>query len=193
MGRNPEFDKAEVVARALELFWTHGYEATSIEDLSGHLGIGRASLYNTFGDKRGVLQAALDLYGQASCEALDSFAKRPGKGRAIIDALLSWQGDDAFSERHPRGCFFLAMGSELREEDPRVIGCVREGLDKIESTFHELLRRGQDDGSIPTDLNVRFTARFLAGVMVAVRALARVGGSTEMVAAMLESGRRALE
>jgi TetR/AcrR family transcriptional repressor of nem operon len=192
MGRSLEFDKQQAAADAMELFWRRGFEATSIDDLTRHLGIGRASLYNTFGDKRGLLQAALELYDAASCAALASFLDRPGTAREVIEIMLAWQGQDARAEAHPRGCFFLAMASELCEEDAGVIACVQGGIARIEQTFAELLRRGRADGSIQRSVEVAETARLLTGTMIAVRALARAGGSAEIIAVMLESGRRAL-
>ena len=52
MARPKEFDIDVVLDRATELFWTKGYEETSMRDLEEGLGVGRQSLYSTFGDKR---------------------------------------------------------------------------------------------------------------------------------------------
>ena len=57
-----QFDPDEVVDRAMEVFWTRGYESTSIDDLVEATGINRGSLYNAFGDKQGLFLAAIDRY-----------------------------------------------------------------------------------------------------------------------------------
>ncbi|MGI5326099.1 TetR/AcrR family transcriptional regulator [Actinomadura nitritigenes] len=62
MARTREFDTEAAVSRAMELFWARGYEATSVRDLTRHLGIGQGSLYAAFGDKGGLYRAALDHY-----------------------------------------------------------------------------------------------------------------------------------
>src|SRR5687768_16430305 len=62
MGRPKAFDRDDVLDRAMELFWQRGYEATSIGDLVDHLGVGRQSLYDTFGDKYALYREALDHY-----------------------------------------------------------------------------------------------------------------------------------
>ena len=49
MVRTREFDTEAAVSRAMELFWSRGYEATSVRDLTRHLGIGQGSLYAAFG------------------------------------------------------------------------------------------------------------------------------------------------
>ena len=46
----------------MELFWTKGYEATSLSDLTAELGIHPGSLYRTFGDKHALFLRALKRY-----------------------------------------------------------------------------------------------------------------------------------
>jgi len=192
MPRPLEFSKSEAVARAMELFWRKGYEATSIDDLTRFLGIGRASLYNAFGDKHGLLMEALAQYGDASCTALTSFIQRPGTGRDAVEALLDWLQEDACADRHPKGCFFLTMATELREEDPAVLARVHAGLQEIDRAFVALLERGRDDGSLPRKLDVASTARLLTGAVVAVRTLSRIGADPAVIDTMVQTGRRAL-
>lgn len=62
MARPKEFDVDQVLDRATELFWTKGYEETSMRELEEGLGVGRQSLYSTFGDKHELFLAALDRY-----------------------------------------------------------------------------------------------------------------------------------
>ena len=193
MSRPLEFNKSEAVAQAMELFWRQGYEVTSIEDLTRSLGIGRASLYNAFGDKRGVLMEALAQYGDASCSALNSFIEGPGTGREAIEALLDWLQEDACADRHPKGCFFLTMATELREEDSEVMARVNTGLQEIERTFVALLERGRTDSSVPRRVEVASTARLLTGVVVAVRTLSRVGADPAVIETMVQTGRNALD
>ena len=70
MARPKEFDIDQVLDRATELFWTKGYEETSMRDLEEGLGVGRQSLYSTFGDKRDLFLAALDRYASLQRERI---------------------------------------------------------------------------------------------------------------------------
>ena len=77
MARPREFDEGAVVDAAVLCFWRQGYEATSVKDLVERTGITAASLYNAFGDKRGIYRKALDHYVEGGvadrirrCEAL---------------------------------------------------------------------------------------------------------------------------
>lgn len=62
MPRQREFDKDNVLDKAMHLFWARGYETTSIRDLTGVMGISSSSLYETFGDKHAIYMAALERY-----------------------------------------------------------------------------------------------------------------------------------
>ncbi|MGE8331251.1 MAG: TetR/AcrR family transcriptional regulator, partial [Paraburkholderia nemoris] len=65
-GRPREFDTDTVLASASQVFWNHGYHATSIDDLCKATGLLRGSLYGVFGDKHGIMLAALDHYAEGS-------------------------------------------------------------------------------------------------------------------------------
>ena len=62
MARTKEFDRIEVLDRATDLFWEKGYESTSMQDLVETMGIGRASLYDTFGSKQELFAEVLERY-----------------------------------------------------------------------------------------------------------------------------------
>ena len=62
MARPKEFERDVVLDRAMRVFWSRGYEATSIQALVDRMGIQRGSLYGTFGHKRALFFAAIDRY-----------------------------------------------------------------------------------------------------------------------------------
>src|SRR5262245_33480663 len=62
-GRPRSFDKAAALERAMQVFWQHGYESTSISDLTKAMNINPPSLYAAFGDKEKLFLAAIERYG----------------------------------------------------------------------------------------------------------------------------------
>ena len=62
MARPRKFAEGDVVAAARDEFWTRGYAATSVDDLTAATGLGKGSLYGAFGDKHGLYLRALDDY-----------------------------------------------------------------------------------------------------------------------------------
>ncbi|MDF1696713.1 MAG: helix-turn-helix domain containing protein [Saprospiraceae bacterium] len=73
MPRVKLFDKDEVLEKAMHLFWERGYHATSIQDLVNHLGINRASLYDTFGGKQALFDSAFKHYRMTNTKAIKKF------------------------------------------------------------------------------------------------------------------------
>jgi len=63
-GRPREFEREDAIDKAMELFWEQGYEATGVAELCDRMGVGRQSLYNTFGDKESLFVEALSRYQQ---------------------------------------------------------------------------------------------------------------------------------
>src|ERR1700730_2144482 len=78
MARQKEFDRDEVLHKAMEVFWSRGYEASSIQDLVKRMGINRQSLYDTFGDKHTLYLQALDRYREVEGRKIVELLEQPG-------------------------------------------------------------------------------------------------------------------
>ncbi len=63
-GPQKQFDTEVALTKAMEVFWEHGYEATSLSALLKNMGIGKKSLYDTFGNKRSLFLKALEYYAR---------------------------------------------------------------------------------------------------------------------------------
>ena len=73
MPRTKNFDPAEVLEKAKNLFWEKGYYATSMQDLVDTLGINRASMYDTYGGKDQLFAKALETPGGLKIQTIHGF------------------------------------------------------------------------------------------------------------------------
>ena len=90
MARQKEFDRDEVLHKAMEVFWMRGYEGTSIQDLVKYMGINRQSIYDTFGDKHTLFLQSLDRYREIqSRKVFDVLDDRPIAGIDDLHKLLT--------------------------------------------------------------------------------------------------------
>jgi TetR/AcrR family transcriptional repressor of nem operon len=177
-----EFDPEAAVGAAMELFWEQGYEATSVDDLVARLGIGRGSLYATFGSKHALYLKALDRYRcehmAAAFAALDDpEAPLTPTLRHFFDALVAAALDDPGR----RGCFMVNATTERAGCDPAVATRVRENAAAMEDTLERAVRRAQQRGEVSAEKDARALARFL---VMAVQGLRVAGAATPHRAAL---------
>ncbi|MEL6385022.1 MAG: TetR/AcrR family transcriptional regulator [Cyanobacteria bacterium J06626_18] len=88
MARPKQFDEADVRKSVLQMFLRNGYASTSLSDLEEATGLGRRSLYNSFGDKHTVfLRALQDFWAMAATQNLSPL-DRSGAGLEAIAEVL---------------------------------------------------------------------------------------------------------
>lgn len=173
MARPKEFDPDEVLDRALELFWERGYEATSMADLVEHLGIGRASLYATFGSKHELYLKALDRYLLKADPSPLEFLSRPGPALPLVRALVERYAQDAACDGKRRGCMIVNAAIERLPDDRLVARRVEMAWDGLEAALAAALHRAQAQGELAPDKDPRALARFLFVLMQGLRVVSK--------------------
>ncbi|QIJ61134.1 TetR/AcrR family transcriptional regulator [Streptomyces sp. JB150] len=194
MARSKEFDPDAVLQSALELFWQRGYEATSMADLVEHLGIGRASIYATFGNKRDLYLKALDRYGESQNPTLLRELSQPGPAlpavRTVVRRFAAEAMDDA---RRAAGCFVTNTAAELAPHDTAAARRVELSWEHLETLLHSALVRAQAQGELAEERDPRALARLLLVLMQGLRVVgkassdpARVRDAAEQALALLD-------
>jgi TetR/AcrR family transcriptional repressor of nem operon len=181
MARPKEFDPDTVLDRALALFWERGYEATSVADLVERLGVGRASLYATFGDKHAIYLRALDRYVAMRHPDYVVLLSRPGPAIDALRAVVRAYAEGAASDRQRRGCFVVNTATERLPTDRAAARRVEAEWDTLERALEGALRRAQAEGDLPSERDPRRTARFLLALLQGIQVLARSGGCAARV------------
>ncbi|MFF3335331.1 TetR/AcrR family transcriptional regulator [Streptomyces sp. NPDC002888] len=182
MARSKEFDPDAVLQSALELFWRRGYEATSMADLVAHLGIGRASIYATYGNKRDLYLKALDRYGEGQNPQLVRELSQPGPAlpavRALVRRFAAEASDDAC---RTSGCFVTNTAAELAPHDPAAARRVELGWEHLETLLHSTLVRAQGQGELPAERDPRALARMLLVLMQGLRVVGKASSDPARV------------
>src|SRR6201993_3915079 len=149
MARPRKFDEAEVVRAARDQFWLHGFNGTSLDDLTDVTGLGRGSLYAAFTDKRTLFLRALDDYATAMATQVFSDLRDPrrrGRDRLVdhirsITKLLT-------ADTKGRGCLMAKTAAEMGVTDKEVARRVRKWLDGYQRDLADAIPAAQRDGDI---------------------------------------------
>lgn len=186
MPRTKEFEPEAALHSAMELFWSKGYEATSMRELLGGMGIGRGSFYDTFGDKHTLFLAALDRFEQTRTawvlEALEEDESPMEAIRYVFERTVD--GLVGFEPR--RGCLLANTAVELAPHDPEVAEKISRHVRRTEDAFEQALQRARSAGDISEQQNPRALARFLVSSLHGLRVTARAGAERETLADTVE-------
>lgn len=173
IGRPKEFDEAEALAGAMEVFWAKGYDGAGIAALTAAMGIGRQSLYDTFGDKRALYVRAVDAYVRDRMGPVLELLHAPGAGRDALEAVLDgWVSKETCGE--DRGCFLAGAASGAPLDDDEVAGVVKGHVDALEAGFRKVLERVEREGSLTLQGPPRQVARTLTSLSLGLGTLGRL-------------------
>ncbi|MFF3014954.1 TetR/AcrR family transcriptional regulator [Streptomyces sp. NPDC057939] len=194
MARTKEFDPDAALQSALELFWQRGYEATSMADLVEHLGIGRASIYATFGNKHELYLKALDRYNEHRDSGLLGELSQPGPALPSVRTVVRRFAAEANSDdRRLKGCFVTNTAAELGAHDAAAARRVEASWDHVETLLRSALMRAQAQGELPSDRDPRALARMLLVLMQGLRVVGKASDDPGRVRDAAEQALRLLD
>lgn len=174
MARPSEFDRDEVLLRAMEVFWCQGYEATGMPDLVEAMGIGRQSLYNTFESKRGLFLEALRVYQGERAKSLNKVLDSAPSPLAGIETLLTSIATSTGVAR-TRGCLWVNTAAEIGVKDGEVADILRQGAQRSKADIAAALAKAKQQGELPAELDEAAAADFVLTVMRGLRLSAKAG------------------
>ncbi|WP_415950220.1 TetR/AcrR family transcriptional regulator [Streptomyces sp. KLOTTS4A1] len=194
MARTKEFDPDAALQSAMELFWRRGYEATSLADLTEHLGIGRASLYATFGGKHELYLKAMDRYGETRNPALVEELSQPGPVLPAVRALVRRFATEAADEAtRLDGCLVTNTAAELAPHDTAAARRVERSWEQLETPLHSALVRARAQGELPRDSEPLALARMLLVLMQGLRVTGKASSDPGRVRDAAEQALRLLD
>lgn len=175
MARPREFDIEEVLSKALDAFWLHGYDATSMSDLMAATGLAKGSLYKGYGDKKSLFMKALDSYLTRANSGLRGAAVSNYSGLEVLERIFGDVIAMSTCEGVRRGCFSVNSTIEMAAHDADVGERLRENARQKEITIAAVVRRGIADGSLRKDLDPEFTASYITTVMNGLQVRGKLG------------------
>ncbi len=165
MARPREFDKEEVLEKAICVFSDKGYNGTSMQDLVDGLGISRSSMYETFSNKHTLYVEALESYQKSANQEVYAIINGSLGAKDAIGKLLEMAVSKLLDKEEHNGCFLVNAEIEVAAHDAGVKEMICQSGLHMESAFMHIIVKGQKDGELAARHDARALARFIATVV----------------------------
>lgn len=184
MARIKAFDEQRAIDAAVDCFWSRGYEATSVRDLADSMGIGSASLYNAYGDKRALFTRSLERYADRSMRERIARLEQRHRPKEAIRAFLAEIIDRSLKDPDRRGCLLVNSALDVAPHDAKIGRVVAGYLDEICAFFRRNLDSARKAGQLRRSLDPEEVSAHLLGVVLGIRVLSRTGAKRKTLEAV---------
>jgi len=181
-GKPLSFNRSEALKRAMELFWSNGYEGTGITKLIEHMEIPRQSFYNTFGSKEEILLESINQYGDYLLNVLRMTVEGARTPFKKIDRLFDMWGqiDSA------RGCLIGNCLAEFGTAHHEVREVVTKHLQSLKDFHSDIFQEAIDRGDLPSKRNPQIMADTIITYSQGLALMAKSGANKEQIRGTIE-------
>lgn len=192
MGRPREFDAETALDQAMEVFWRHGYEGATIAQLTEAMGINPPSLYACFGNKEGLLKAALDRYTKLRNVWMDEVVAAP-TARAVAERMLMGIADKQTDPANPPGCLLVQGGIACGTGSENVPFELAARRAQNEDQLRDRFIRARAEGDLKESVDPAALARYVSAVAVGMGVMASSGADREALRQVASVAMQAVE
>ena len=177
-GRPREFCVDEALAQALRVFWSKGYEGTSLNDLTEAMGITRPSLYAAYGNKESLFRKALDLYERDKLAYVGKSLAEP-TARKVAESMLRGAVDNMTGHGEPHGCLGVIASVSCGAEAEGIRAEVLERGKVAKQALIDRLERAKAEGDLPSHVDAEALTNYMYAVVQGMSVQAGAGASRE--------------
>ncbi len=172
-GRPRSFDETEALERAIQVYWSKGYDGVTIDDLVDGMGVGRPSLYSVFGDKRALFLRVLKAYAEKKGARAAKALLSPQTLRESLARFLKHAVESATEKGSARGCLLLCVAPLV--DDPEVRQFLQNAAAGAAALVEGRFRDAISAGEIPSDFPVAVRASQLTDFARGLTMRAQIG------------------
>ncbi|MEU6602949.1 TetR/AcrR family transcriptional regulator [Streptomyces flaveolus] len=186
-GRPRSFDRDVALRKAMEVFWTYGYDGASMTHLTTAMGIASPSVYACFGSKEGLFREAVELYGTTVGAAAQRALEEAPTAYEGIRALLRANIVTLTDPERPPGCMVVLAATAGSARNEEVSAFVTERRQAVRELIRQRLKKGVTAGDVPDTADLDALAAFYTTVLHGLAIQARDGATREELHTIIES------
>jgi TetR/AcrR family transcriptional repressor of nem operon len=173
MPRQKEFEREDVLEKALGVFWCNGYNATSFQDLTEGMCINRQSIYDTYGDKHALFIEALKHYSKKNTITTEAHFAQNKPVKDLFTSYFQKAVDNIVTDPQHKGCFITNSTLEMIPHDEEVSKIAAGNMADLKKIFQTAITRGIKTGEIPRGRNAGVLALFLINTIHGFNAMGK--------------------
>lgn len=175
MPRQKAFDQINIMKDAMYLFWKRGFYHTSIQDLVKYLGINRASLYDTYGDKETLFIRCFEMYKKEKIALVGDIFKKHEDPKKGLKKLFEFVLNTICSDPEKKGEFISNTLSEIAPNNSNINLYLEKTKDEAIQLLESYLKKGQAKGYISPEKNIKGIAHSIMATAIGSTMLSRIG------------------
>ncbi|MBJ9986905.1 TetR/AcrR family transcriptional regulator [Acinetobacter sp. S40] len=190
-GRPKCFNEEQALQKAMLLFWEHGYEATSINDLTQALEITAPSLYSSFGDKTTLFYKSIDYYLAHEACPIESIFTQARTAKIAFELFLYDNIKRLMQPNKPKGCMLITAAMNGSEQTQDVQHNLLEKRLATKQKLCERLQQGVREGDLSNAAPIATMTDFYCTVIQGLTVQARDGANIDELNQVVEHAMKA--
>lgn len=183
-GRPRSFETGKVRDEAIQLFWTRGFEATSLDDLITAMGLSKSSFYQTFESKQSLFEQCLVHYGEHLAAVTRAALESAPDATTFIRRALLMVADETQGPLARRGCLLMNTAAECAQHDRDIALCVKKGIAAVTAVLQDAVSAAQREGSLDSNHDPAVLANYLLTTISGLKTMVKAGASKKQTLAV---------
>ncbi len=188
-GRPQKFVNDDALHQAIEVFWAHGYEGTSLTNLTDALNMNRPSIYAAFGNKQTLFSLSLQTYIDEQLVFVDEAVKQETLSE-VIEMLFSKQID--LLTKKKRGCMLVQAALSCGEETQAIKDELTEQRKLLEGKLRKRFQRAQLKKDTSSSESPAAAAKYITTIYQGLSVQAASGATKKELTEVAELAKKAL-
>ncbi len=193
MGRQPSFERKDIIDKASQVFLRNGFQRTTIKDITNATGLQPGSLYSAFENKSGLYTEVIEYYTKRQITFLDACEEQNDSSLGALKAFFKLTSSNIINHTPDAHCLLVYGVFEIPKREKNLRYYIQLKLQEIESHVYALLAKAQEKNEINCEENPVELARFLMTLLFGHRVLAQLHSNAETVDNTIERVFRFLE
>lgn len=193
MARTKEFDEAEALKSAMQVFCENGYEGTSMQDLEQAMGLNRTSIYNAFGNKRSIFNQVLACYVEAGRQCWQAVLAEAPSAKAGIENMLNKAVDKHFDKENSGGCLVTLSALEKSQHDGLSQKMIEQAMHAFQDMILKRLQAAKKEGEFRADFDASGAATAITSIFSGFMVLGKANFTKSSMRKAVQASLKLLE